>query len=458
MDFVRAGGSPVRGEAWLRPTGQAMSIEVKLPNMGDGIDHGDVVRVLVKPGDTVAENQGIAELETDKALVEVPSSSAGLVEAVLIKEGDRVPIGGVMIRVSSNGSAPKDAALAATPASAPAATVEVETAPASEPTPAVQRTLNAAQANGQASVIASDGIIPAGPATRRLARELGIDLRRVAATGPHGRITKEDVQNFASSGKAAAQGGAALSIALPPLPDFSKWGPVERKAMSKVRRMTAEHMSHCWRVVPHVTQFEYPDITELDALRKRQADGVAQSGGKLTNTVFMLKAVVSCLKAYPDFNATLDDAAGEIIYKRHYHIGIAVDTDRGLLVPVLRDVDKKDIPALARELGELSEKARSGKIDVEDLRGATFTISNQGGIGGAEFTPIVNWPEVAILAMGRARPQPAVLPDGVTIAPRLILPLGLSYDHRVIDGAMAARFVAHLRDLLEQPEKLLMGL
>lgn len=435
-----------------------MSIEVKLPSMGDGIAHGDVVRVLVRPGDKIEESQGIAELETDKALVEVPSSSAGVVEAVLIKEGDRVPIGGVMIRVSANGSAPSDSPVPTAQPAAPTPSVESKSAPASEPAEAVQQAQVVAPANGLAPAVPSDGILPAGPATRRLARELGIDLRLVPATGPHGRITKEDVQNFASRGQAAAQGGGALSMSLPPLPDFSKWGPVERKAMSKVRRMTAEHMSLCWRVVPHVTQFEYPDVTALDALRKRQAESVLQSGGKLTNTVFMLKAVVSCLKAYPDFNATIDGAAGEIIYKRHYHLGIAVDTDRGLLVPVLRDVDKKDIPALARELGELSEKARSGKIDIEDLRGATFTISNQGGIGGAEFTPIVNWPEVAILAMGRARLQPAVLTDGVTIAPRLILPLGLSYDHRVIDGAMAARFVTRLRDLLEQPEKLLMGL
>jgi len=438
-----------------------MAIEVTLPNMGEGIAHGDVVRVLVKPGDKIAENQGVAELETDKALVEVPSSAAGVVESVAIKEGDRVKIGGVLITVSANGTeaaagstaTPSQAASAPAPAPAPAA--------AAAPT----ATQSVAAGNGKPTAAepprlpasTEDAIIPAGPATRRLARELGVDLRRVSGSGPHGRITKEDVQAFAASGAAAGAGSGSLTVSAPPLPDFSKWGSVERRPLSNVRRKTAEHMSLSWRLIPHVTQFEYADITALEALRKRQGDLVAAAGGKLTMTVLMLRALCIVLRTYPDFNSSLDEAAGELVLKNYLHIGIAVDTERGLLVPVLRDADKKDIPTLALELGQLSEKARSGHIDLEDLRGGTFTITNQGGIGGAEFTPIVNYPEVAILAMGRSKLQATVLEDGVTIAPRLILPLGLSYDHRVIDGAMAARFVALLKAILEDPERLLLG-
>jgi pyruvate dehydrogenase E2 component (dihydrolipoamide acetyltransferase) len=302
------------------------------------------------------------------------------------------------------------------------------------------------------SVTSSDmQVIPAGPATRLLAREWGVDLRQVPGTGRNGRITREDVKSYI---KELASGSAPMptgSMQAPPLPDFAKFGPIERQALSGIRKATAKQMALAWNQVPHVTQHDSADITDLEAFRKQQ-DG---RGPKLTMTAFALKAVAIALKQFPQFNSSLDQAGGQLILKKYIHIGVAVDTEQGLLVPVLRDVDKKSIHDLAGELIAIAERARNRQIGLEEMKGGTFTITNLGGIGGTAFTPIVNYPEVAILGMSRARLQP-IIKDGA-VTPRLMLPLSLSYDHRVIDGADAARFTRRLAEMLEQPLLMLLS-
>jgi pyruvate dehydrogenase E2 component (dihydrolipoamide acetyltransferase) len=289
--------------------------------------------------------------------------------------------------------------------------------------------------------------VPAGPATRRLARKLGVDLEHVPGSGPRGRVTQDDVIAYSQQARPAA-GGAGVPV--PPLPDFAKWGPVEAQPLDTIRRKTAEQMALAWSQVPHVTQHDLADITELDAFRRSQ-DG---QGPKLTVTAFALKAAAVALKEFPQFNASLDLAGGRLVRKQYYHVGVAVDTDRGLLVPVIRDVDKKSVRELAAEVTELAEKARQRKLPIEEMKGGTFTITNLGGIGGVGFTPIVNWPEVAILGLSRARLEPVV--RGGQVAPRLMLPLSLSYDHRVIDGADGARFTRRVAAMLENPLLLLL--
>jgi len=290
------------------------------------------------------------------------------------------------------------------------------------------------------------GSVPAGPATRRLARELGVDLRQVTGSGPNGRLSEEDVREHVRQLASGAMGVTASGpMQAPTLPDFERWGPVEKKPFEAVRRRTAEHMSLAWNLIPHVTQHDLADVTDLDAFR-RQQDG---KGPKLTVTAFALKAAAIALREFPPFNSSLDLASGQLILKSYYHLGVAVDTERGLLVPVVRDVDRKSVTTLAQELADIAVKARDKKLTPDEMRGGTFTITNLGGIGGTGFTPIVNWPEVAILGMARSRLTPVVR-DG-KIEPRLMLPLCLSYDHRVIDGADAARFTRRLAELLEKP-------
>jgi pyruvate dehydrogenase E2 component (dihydrolipoamide acetyltransferase) len=439
-----------------------MGIEVKLPEMGEGIASGDVVRVLVKPGDSVNEGQGLLELETDKALIEVPSDAAGVVETINFKQGDKVPVGAVVAILSgSNGTSTKPAETkagrskggkvqASEPAVAPPA---VSNGVGLKPKAALLPQSQAALASGAAVAPVSDVNVPAGPATRRIARELGIELSLVQGSGPGGRVYQSDVLDYVRS----SRGGTSAALGAKPLPDFSKWGEVRREAYSKVRAKTAEQMALCWATIPHVTQYERADITELEAMRARQEAAFDKQGGKLSFTVLALRAVVTALKAYPKFNASIDTQRGEIVYKDYVHLGIAVDTERGLLVPVLRDADKLDILGMARELPALAERARSGRIDLAELQGASFTISNQGGIGGAEFSPIVNWPEVAILGIGRARLEAGINPRSAALEARLMCPLALSYDHRIIDGAEAARWIRLLKELLEDPERLLLG-
>lgn len=290
--------------------------------------------------------------------------------------------------------------------------------------------------------------VPAAPSVRRLARELGVDISRVSGSGPGGRIAPADVKDFA---KAVVTGGAALAptVAAGPLPDFSKWGPIERRTMSGIRRKTAEHMSRAWLTIPHVTQHDHADITALEALRRRYGPQAEAAGGKLTITAIALKVVAAALKRFPQFNASVDAAAEEIVYKHYVHVGVAVDTERGLLVPVIRDVDRKGLVDLAVELAQASEKARAGKLALAEMEGGSFTITNLGGIGGTGFSPIVNYPEVAILGLSRARMEPVVA--GGQFEPRLMMPVSLSYDHRVIDGADAARFLRFVAEAFEQP-------
>lgn len=418
-----------------------MATEFKLPDLGEGVEAGDVVGVLVAKGDAVGIDQGVVELETDKALVEVPCSVAGIVTEVHVSEGDHVPVGQVLISVEEGEKAEGDPPKA-----------ESSPAPVAEPV----RSSDAGSAAGSPSVGPSPTVatsngdpVPAAPITRRLARELGVDLAQVAGSGPGGRISQDDV-------KAAVRNRQVGEVApVTPLPDFSKWGAIDRQPLSKVRQIIAQNMSRAWREVAHVTQFDRADVTDLEAFRQRNKADAEALGAKLTPTVLALKPIITALKTFPQFNASLDAAANELILKRYYNLGIAVDTARGLLVPVLKDVDRKDILELALELGGISQRARNNKIGLDELQGGTFTVTNLGSLGVGEFTPIVNHPEVAILGLGRAREEAAV--RNGRIVPRLIMPLALSYDHRAIDGADGARFMRKIVDALEKPELMLLG-
>jgi pyruvate dehydrogenase E2 component (dihydrolipoamide acetyltransferase) len=427
-----------------------VATEFKLPDLGDGVETGDVVSILVAAGDSVEVDQGVIELETDKALIEVPSEIAGTVASVNVSEGDSIPPGTVVITVEESADAAP--APAAEPEAAPEP-AKVETpAPAPSETPAPEAETKAPAP--AASRPDSDGTIPAAPATRRFARELGVNLQGVPGTGPGGRIVKDDVQEHVK-GVMAGGGVAAAAGPAPVLPDFSKWGPIERQPMPKIRQVIARNLTTAWTQIPHVTQFGSADGTDLEAFRQRNKATAEALGAKLTPTVLVLKAIVTALKAFPQFNASLDSAANEVILKKYINLGIAVDTERGLLVPVIKDVDRKDIYELAAELGDIGERTRTNKISPDDLQGGTFTVTNLGSLGGSSFTPIVNHPEVAILGIGRGR-QEAVVLDG-RIEPRLMMPLCLSYDHRVVDGADGVRFVNKLIESLQNPEHMLLG-
>jgi pyruvate dehydrogenase E2 component (dihydrolipoamide acetyltransferase) len=433
-----------------------MASEIKLPELGENLEGGDVLDVKVAVGDTVSEGQSLLEIEAEKSTVEVPSPMAGRVTEVLVKKGDHVTVDQAICQIEGgNGEQQPHAAVA--PERVEEQSVEPEPAEAARTTqeePAASETGRQGdketrrQGDGetrrQGDGEAGERLVPAGPATRRLARELGVDLSRVPGSALGGRVTQEDVRAFVRE-LASGAGARGPGAPAPPLPDFARWGPVERRPLEGVRRKTAEQMSLAWSHIPHVTQHDQADVTDLDAFRKQQEG----NGPKLTVTAFALKAAASALKQFPQFNASLDTAAGQLVFKRYYHIGVAVDTDRGLLVPVVRDVDKKSVRDLALELADVAERARQKKVPAEEMRGGTFTITNLGGIGGTGFSPIVNYPEVAILGLSRARLQPVVR-DG-QIVPRLVLPLSLSYDHRVIDGADAARFTRRIAEMLENP-------
>jgi pyruvate dehydrogenase E2 component (dihydrolipoamide acetyltransferase) len=407
----------------------------------------------------------LLEVEAEKATVEVPSPKAGRITTVLIKKGDAVKTGqtlfimdGEETAASASQKESKRPAVATTPAAAatPAPVTRPPSAAGTASPASVKATVEGAVAAVPGPSLRPDGlapaatVVPAGPATRRLARELGVDLARVHGSGPGGRVTQEDVKDFvkliASGTPAVAGGPAGAPVQAPPLPDFSKWGQLERQPLDSVRRKTAQQMSLAWSLIPHVTHHDLADITDLDNFRKQQDN----RGPKLTVTAFALKAAAIALKQFPRFNASLDLANNQLILKQYYHLGLAVDTERGLLVPVLRDVDRKSVHDLAREMAEAADRARQKKLTGDEMRGGTFTITNLGGIGGTAFTPIINYPEVAILGLSRSRLQP-VCQDQGRIVPRLLLPLSLSYDHRVIDGAEAARFVRYLVEMLENP-------
>ena len=439
--------------------------EFRLPELGENIEQGDLVRIMISAGAKVSEGQPVIELETDKAVVEVPSSVSGVVKEIRVKEGEKLKVGQVIFTLEGGAVAeparPKSspvehvsgqhgARLAFQAAIQAEGKTEREALPPDFPPPLAPAFSMPAQLEKVAGTEHRDPI-PAAPSVRRLARELGVDIYGVKGSGPGGRINEDDVKGYAKLLLATAVSAAQVSRGPvePKLPDFSKWGTVERVSIRGVRRKTAEHLRESWNTVPHVTQQDRADITELEQLRARFAPKAEQAGGKMTITAIALKVVASALKIYPQFNASIDMEREEIVYKQYINIGVATDTERGLLVPVLRDVDKKNIVELAGELAQLSKRAREKKLKPEEMEGGTFTITNLGGIGGTGFSPIVNHPEVAILGLSRSRLEPEWI-NG-KFEPRLVLPLSLSYDHRLIDGADAARFVRWIAEAFEQP-------
>jgi pyruvate dehydrogenase E2 component (dihydrolipoamide acetyltransferase) len=447
-----------------RATDASAPTDFKLPELGENIEQGELVRLMISPGAKVSEGQPVMELETDKAVVEVPSSVTGVVKDILVKQGEKIKVGQVIFTLEG-GAAPQ----AEKPRHAPvehfseqtAARLTFQTAiqaegkteqqalPPDKPQPLPPSFTMPAQLG---KVAGSDHgePVPAAPHVRRLARELGLDIHGVKGSGPGGRISEDDVKNYSKSLLASATAAPrGTQFAQPDLPDFTKWGKIERVSIRGVRRKTAEHLWQAWTTIPHVTQQDHADITELEQLRARFAQKAQEAGGKMTVTAIALKVCASALKIFPQFNASLDMAKEEIVYKQYINIGVAVDTDRGLLVPVIREVDKKNIVELATELTQLSVKAREKKLTPEEMLGGTFTITNLGGIGGDGFSPIVNHPEVAILGLSRSSMAPVYI--GGKFEPRLVLPLSLSYDHRLIDGADAARFLRWIAEAFEQP-------
>ncbi|HWY57783.1 MAG TPA: dihydrolipoyllysine-residue acetyltransferase [Terriglobales bacterium] len=463
--------APSARERRVTPAGSSSPVqtatEFKLPELGENISQGDLVRLMISPGAKVSEGQPVMELETDKAVIEVPSSISGVVKEVRVKQGDKIKVGDVIFTLEGAAAPqterPKHAPVehvsgqhGARLAFQAAIQAEGKTEEQALPPDQPQSILPSFAMPAQLEKVAGTergGPIPAAPHVRRLAREIGIDIHDVKGTGPGGRISEDDVKSYSksllASVAAAAQAPRGPQFTQPELPDFTKWGKVERVSIRGVRRKTAEHLWQAWTTVPHVTQNDKADITELEQLRARFAPKAQEAGGKMTVTAIALKVCSSALKIFPQFNASIDLAKDEIVYKQYINIGVAVDTDRGLLVPVIRDVDKKNIVELAAELTQLSKKAKEKKLTLAEMEGGTFTITNLGGIGGTGFSPIVNYPEVAILGLSRSSTEP-VWVNG-KFEPRLVLPLSLSYDHRLIDGADAARFLRWIAEAFEQP-------
>lgn len=465
-----------------------MVTEFKLPELGENIETGDVINVFVSPGDIVEKDQPLMEIETDKAAIEVPAPVAGIVKGVHVKEGETIRVGQLLITIDEDrrglekGRAEEKQKVTETKeieieekkakiekvkgeeekrAEAEVRkkglepeegekTEEIEAPP--EPEGKIVEFTRSPQA--VAEMETSRKIVPASPSVRKLAREIGVDIAQITGSGPGGRITEEDVKNFASKKltgvRVKTTEATEESVSLP---DFGRWGEIERVPMSNVRRLTAARMSSAWRA-PHVTQHDKADITELEKARKQFGKKAEEAGGKLTMTAILLKVVGSALKVFPKFNASVDMANNEIINKNYYNIAVAVDTDRGLIVPVIRNVDKKNLIELSAELTQLSEKARNKKITVEELQGGNFTISNLGGLGGTYFSPVIYSPDVGLLGISRASIEPVFLNE--KFEPRLMLPLSLSYDHRLIDGADAIRFLRWIIEALEQPFKLIL--
>lgn len=448
-----------------------MPEQIKLPALSETVDTGIVGNVLVSVGDVIEEGQPIIEIEADKAVVEVPAPFGGTVTAIHVEAGQEVKVGQPLITVETA------AAAEAVPEPVPTLQPEqgaVESAPATtstppSPPPAPQTVqppsrvstpsapVSGVTAVSGVSAVGDGGtggkkLVPASPAVRRFARELGVDITQVPGTGPGGRISIDDVKAFVSRSRAAQVNEGAVPITEVPkleVPDFSQWGPVEIKPMSSVRRATARQTVGAWVSIPHVTHYDVADITELDKIRRQYAPKAEAAGGKLTITAIIVKVVASALKVFPKFNTSLDMENNRIIYKKYYHIGVAVDTEHGLLVPVIRDVDRKNLIELSVELTEVSQRARERKLGLEEMRGGCITVSNLGGIGGTHFSPIINAPEVAIVGVGRSRIEPVY--ENGEFVPRLMLPLALSYDHRVIDGADGARFLRWIAEALADP-------
>jgi pyruvate dehydrogenase E2 component (dihydrolipoamide acetyltransferase) len=434
-------------------------IEVKVPDIGDFKDI-PVIEILVKPGDSVKAEDPLITLESDKATMEVPAPQAGTVKALKVKVGDKVSEGTLVLTLEAGAPQPA-AAPPQQPAAAPAPAASPAAAPQTAAPPVAPRAAPAPAASPTAALAPIDevraGRAHASPSVRRFARELGVDLAAVTGSGPKGRILRADVQTFVKTELTRFAGAAGgIGFNLPPLPqvDYARFGPVETQPLTRIRKLSGAHLHRNWLAIPHVTQHDEADITELEAFRKSQADEAKQEGIRITLLAFLMKAVVVALKQHPNFNASLSSDGESLILKQYFHIGVAVDTPLGLVVPVIRDADKKGLRELAQELGEVSGRMRDGKINPADLQGGCFSISSLGGIGGTLFTPIINAPEVAILGVGKATIRPAW--DGKGFAPRLMLPLSLSYDHRVIDGAQGARFIAFLSGVLSDIRRLVL--
>ncbi len=460
-----------------------MTIELKLPELGENITSGKVIAVLVNVGDTIAVDQSVIEVETDKALIEVPSSVGGKITEIHLKPGDDAEVGETILVIEESDASMEptldkkdfeeissDTAESMGPEETQPMLIDQPAQPletagedaATEPAPA-RFTLESTDTPSEAPVPeAAETPVPkskkepapAAPSVRRIAREAGVDISDVPGSGIGGRISAQDVKEFV-----AAQGGTAVPDTPAPalmnvpvqLPDLARWGGIERKPMSGIRRATSVNLSRAWTNIPHVTQCEKADISELDALRRKFSPKAEAAGGKLTVTAILIKVIASALKVFPQFNASVDTANEEIIYKDYIHVGVAVDTENGLLVPVIRNADKKNIVELSVELGVAAERARSRKLAPDDMQGGSITITNLGGFGGTYFTPIVNWPEVAILGVSRARMEPVWTKAEEKFEPRLMLPLMVSYDHRIIDGADGVKFLRWVADALEEP-------
>jgi pyruvate dehydrogenase E2 component (dihydrolipoamide acetyltransferase) len=421
---------------------------ITTPDLGGATDVS-VIEVLVKPGDRIAADASVVTLESDKATMDIPSSDAGVVKEVKVKVGDKVSAGTVMLVLEADGVDAKPIEKAAAPVKQE--TIKTD-APKQESAPAVKTT----SVPTPASVpFIPTGDVHAGPGVRRLARELGVNLSLVAGTGPKQRIMKEDVFLFVKTQLSQLANGTAAS-AFPPAPviDFAKFGAIENQALSRIKKISGKNLQRNWATIPHVTQFGEADMSLVNEFREAQKEILAKQQVKLTPLVFIMKAVVASLRAFPHFNASLDASGENLILKKYFHLGVAVDTPDGLVVPVIRDVDQKGLTDLAKELAEMSEKARKKQLTPGDMQGGCFTISSLGGIGGTAFTPIINAPEVAILGVSKAMTRPVYL-DGALV-PRMMLPLSLSYDHRVIDGADGARFIVHLANMLSDIRNMLL--
>ncbi len=434
--------------------------EILVPDIGDFKDV-PVIEVLVKPGDAIKPEDSLVTLESDKATMEVPAPFGGVVKNVKVKVGDKVSEGSALVTVeAADGAAPESAHKPSTAAEPSASAAPASTKPeVPPPPPDVPAAATPAPLPAPAVDEAGFARAHASPAVRRFARELGVDLGKVTGAGPKGRVLKEDIQKFVKAALAqpvAAAAGAGLGFALPAMPavDFAKFGPVEAKPLSRINKISGANLHRNWVAIPHVTQHDQIDVTEMEAFRKQMSEELGKQGVRLTPLAFLMKGCVAALKAFPKFNASLSPDGENLILKRYFHIGVAVDTPNGLVVPVIRDVDQKGAVQLAKELQEVSARMREGKIAPADMQGGCFSISSLGGIGGTHFTPIINAPEVAILGVSRSAMKPVWM-DGAFV-PRLLLPVSLSYDHRVIDGAEGARFITYLNGVFSDIRKLLL--
>ena len=431
-------------------SGPRQIVEFKVPDLGENIESADVINVLVKKGDSISVDQGVIEIETDKATIEVPSSIEGKIIELNVKTGDKVKVGDVLIKVESTSTLPAKKKEPVEVKEEPTKT-EKKIEPDQEFKGEVDE-MKPGERDHQPPILS--GSAPAAPSVRRIARELGVDINKVPGSGEGGRISMDDVKAYVKKimeGKGEAIG---VGIKKETLPDFNKYGDIERVAMTKIREKTATHLSYAWAVTPHVTQFDKADITQFEKSRKELNVHVEKEGGKLTVTAILIKIIAEGLEKFPQFNTSINMDKKEVIYKKYFNVGVAVDTEYGLLVPVIKNADKKNLVEISVELGQLAQKARDKKLSLDEMQGGCFTITNLGGIGGTYFTPIVNSPEVAILGISRGSFEPVYNKEG-KFEPRLMLPLSLSYDHRIIDGADAIRFLRWVCEALEQPLKLL---